>query len=378
MISSSHCFSSPTCHVSLFLETHSPFLSSAPKCFRKGLLTNSPNHHSVCVLDRTVQLSQTARNSLCPTAMYITQFQLLQPKAKLPFLPRIKHVGGSTRTHTIGSVSPGSSSFAPIVLRAPSSLVVAAHLTPSDTPQRSEEWFALRKDKLTTSTFSTALGFWKGNRRSELWYEKAFIPDTETIVVAAARAAMNWGVLQESAAIDRYKSITGRDVGSMGFAVHPDERYRWLGASPDGLLGCCPEGGILEVKCPYNKGKPQLGLPWAVMPYYYMPQVQGQMEIMNREWVDLYCWTPNGSTLFRVLRNREYWELIHGILREFWWERVIPAREAISMGKEADAKAYEPTSRHPETGLVISRSIRLAAESKMVCRETGGHIEFYR
>ncbi|MED6130173.1 hypothetical protein PIB30_115371, partial [Stylosanthes scabra] len=102
----------------------------------------------------------------------------------------------------------------------------------------------------------------------------------------------------------------------MGFAMHANERLDWLGASPDGLLGCFPEGGILEVKCPYNKGKPETGLPWSSMPFYYMPQVQGQMEIMDCEWVDLYCWTPNGSTIFRVLRERSYWELIHGILRE--------------------------------------------------------------
>ncbi|KAF9602103.1 hypothetical protein IFM89_024870 [Coptis chinensis] len=40
----------------------------------------------------------------------------------------------------------------------------------------------------------------------------------------------------------------------------------------DGLLEGCPGGGVLEVKCPYNKGKPELGLPWETMPFYYMPQ----------------------------------------------------------------------------------------------------------
>lgn len=197
-------------------------------------------------------------------------------------------------------------------------------------------------------------------------------------MATGARAAMNWGVLQESVAIERYKSITGRDVDFMGFAVHPDEKLKWIGASPDGLLGCCPDGGILEVKCPYNKGKPELGFPWPSVPFYYMPQVQGQMEIMDREWVDLYCWTPNGSTIFRVCREREYWELIHGILREFWWESVVPAREAVLMGRKDDANAYKPAARHNRTGLVISRSISLAAGAKMLCREIGGHVEFNR
>ncbi|GKV52924.1 hypothetical protein SLEP1_g59475 [Rubroshorea leprosula] len=247
----------------------------------------------------------------------------------------------------------------------------------SDLPQRSEEWFALRRNKLTTSTFSTALGFWKGKRRSELWHEKVFLPETQ-VVESSNRCAMEWGVLNEGTAINCYKSITGRDVGSLGFAIHSNEQFDWLGASPDGLLGCFPGGGILEVKCPYNKGKPDIALPWSTMPFYYMPQVQGQMEIMDRDWVDLYCWTPNGSTIFRVHRKHSYWELIHGILREFWWENVIPAREALLLGREDEAKTYEPASTHKQTGLVMHQSIKLASEAKLLCREIAGHIEFYR
>ncbi|KAK3013148.1 hypothetical protein RJ639_008571 [Escallonia herrerae] len=254
--------------------------------------------------------------------------------------------------------------------------VLTGHLSPSDAPQRSEEWFALRKDKLTTSTFSTALGLWKGNRRCELWKEKVFASDQSN--EASKIHAMEWGVLNEATAIEQYRSITGRDVSPLGFAIHPEERFAWIGASPDGLLGRFPAGGILEVKCPYNKGKPEKALPWSTMPFYYMPQVQGQMEVMDRDWVDLYCWTPNGSTIFRLCREREYWELMHGILREFWWENVIPAREAMLLGREEEAKAYKPASTHKQTGLVIVKSRKLAAEAKLLSREIAGHIEFYR
>ncbi|PIA51380.1 hypothetical protein AQUCO_01100301v1 [Aquilegia coerulea] len=269
-----------------------------------------------------------------------------------------------------------TSSLGSLVFRPPSSLVVTSHLTQSNAPQKSEEWFALRRDKLTTSTFSTALGFWKGNRRNELWQEKVYAPEGDSFS-AAAKSAMNWGVLNENAAVERYKSITGRDVSFLGFAVHADEKFQWLGASPDGLLGGCPGGGILEVKCPYNKGKPELGLPWSTVPFYYMPQVQGQMEVLDREWADLYCWTPNGSTVFRVCRVREYWELINGILREFWWDNVVPARELMSLGREEDARTYKPTSTHKQTGLAIVKSMQLAGEAKLLCKEIAGHVEFY-
>lgn len=257
-----------------------------------------------------------------------------------------------------------------------SSLVLTAQLSPAGVTQRSEEWFALRRDKLTTSMFSTALGFWKGSRRAELWYEKVFASDAPCVEASTMRA-MEWGVLNEAAAIERYKNITGHDVSFLGFAIHPEQSLYWLGASPDGLLSCFPEAGILEVKCPYNKGKPELGLPWSTMPFYYMPQIQGQMEIMDREWVDLHCWTPNGSTIFRVRREREYWELIHGILREFWWGNVVPAREALLLGGKEAAKFYEPAPKHRQTGEVVAKSIKLATEAKLLCKDIAGHVEFY-
>ncbi|KAI3728377.1 hypothetical protein L6452_17011 [Arctium lappa] len=177
-----------------------------------------------------------------------------------------------------------------------------------------------------------------GKRRYELWHEKVFPSDAESTITLASKNAMEWGVLNESTAIEKYKTITGREVSSLGFATHSEGKFDWIGASPDGLLGCFPNAGILEVKCPYNKGKPDSAMPWTNMPFYYMPQVQGQMEVMDRDWVDLYCWTANGSTIFRVCRDQEYWKLIHGILREFWWENVVPAKEALVMGSTEEAK----------------------------------------
>ncbi|CAN1137296.1 hypothetical protein LINPERHAP2_LOCUS9967, partial [Linum perenne] len=285
------------------------------------------------------------------------------------------NITGRSYINISGSRFFAASSTASRASRQSFPLTLSASLTQSsNAPQRSEEWFALRKDKLTTSTFSTALGFWKGNRRFELWQEKVFPLETDLIIPAASRNAMQWGVKNESSAIDRYKTITGQDVSSLGFAVHSDANLDWIGASPDGLLGCV---GILEVKCPYNKGKPEKGLPWSTMPFYYMPQVQGQLEIMDREWADLYCWTPNGSTIFRVPRDPGYWEVICKILEEFWWGNVVPAREALLAGREEEAKSFMPTSTHNQTGLAISRSIRLAADCKLKCREVAGHAEFF-
>ncbi|XP_072954633.1 uncharacterized protein [Typha angustifolia] len=349
------------------LRKRPPFASS--KRMHSSSSTSWPR--SVHILVRTLQPNQKACGNrstfFAMTRACFNHSRFLSARQKFEgYIPR------SCTT----SSSQVSSRSSPLVLST-SPLVVSAHLTSSDVPQRSEEWFALRKDKLTTSTFSTALGFWRGNRRSELWHQKVFASEVITFE-AAAKAAMDWGVLHESAAIDQYKSITGREVSFLGFAIHTEASFGWLGASPDGVLGCYPDGGILEVKCPYNKGKPELALPWQAMPYYYMPQVQGQMEIMNLDWVDLYCWTPNGSSLFRVHRDRAYWELIHGILHDFWWGNVVPAREAFMSEKEVDARAYEPKPKHRLTDLVVFRSRKLATEAKLLCRDIGGHVEFFK
>lgn len=302
-------------------------------------------------------------------------YGILQKAFVSPSLKR-KYGKGNLRNLSISTL-PSTSLIDPIIVQSPSFTVFASKVSPADVPQRSDEWFALRKDKLTTSTFSTALGFWKGSRRLELWQEKVFASEAQ--IIESSKNAMEWGMLNETVAIEKYKKITGREVSSMGFVVHSKESFDWLGASPDGVLRSLPgETGILEVKCPYNKGKPETGLPWSSLPFYYMPQVQGQMEIMDCEWVDLYCWTPNGSTIFRVIRERGYWNLIYGILREFWWENVIPAREALLLGCEEQVKSYKPASTHKMTGAAISRSIKLASESKLLCRELAGHVEFYK
>lgn len=332
----------------------------------------------VCGLCRTLHHSNSSVDTAIMSTMNNTSIARIccrRSRTNEKLFLKQKH-GSSSRTFST-SASPSSSIANPLVIHIPSALILASRVTPSDPPQRSEEWFALRRDRLTTSTFSTALGFWKGNRRFELWHEKVF-PSEIQKPEAPQQNAMEWGVLNEANAIDRYKSITGRDVSLLGFATHSEQQFDWLGASPDGLLGCFQGGGILEVKCPYNKGKPEKGLPWSTMPFYYMPQVQGQLEIMDREWADLYCWTPNGSTIFRVCRERGYWDLIREMLREFWWENVVPAREALSLGREEDVKSYKPTSTHKQTGLAIAKSIKLASEAKLLCREIAGHVEFYR
>lgn len=67
-------------------------------------------------------------------------------------------------------------------------------------------------------------------------------------------------------------------------------------------------------------------------------QVQGLLDIFDRDWCNLYVWTMNGSTLFHIQRDREYWRLCFQVLAEFWWSHVIPAKHAMAI---SDAEAVE-------------------------------------
>ncbi|OMO62920.1 Restriction endonuclease type II-like protein [Corchorus olitorius] len=193
-----------------------------------------------------------------------------------------------------------------------------------------KNWQELRKKKLTASTFSGAIGFWP-RRRAQLWLEKL-----GAIEPFSGNLATCWSNIKEEEALERYKLITGNTVAFPEFQVYgkmnPEDS--WLAASPDGLVDTCAYGlsprGVLEIKCPFFGGDMSKAFPWKRIPLYCIPQAQGLMEIMDRDWMDFYVWTPKGSSLFRIYRDVEYWDVLKLALSDFWWKHVQPAKEICS------------------------------------------------
>ena len=246
--------------------------------------------------------------------------------------------------------------------------------------QGTDEWKALRATRLTASAFSNAVGFWRDGRNA-LWEEKLGIG-----IPFTGNEATEWGTKTEDEACEAYAALTNASVSHLLFrALSPDEAELWMGASPDGLVVAATtdaaeynadvlnsgdtidslnnnERGILEVKCPFNRGKPLEAKPYPKVPWYYVPQVQGLMAVFDRPWVDVFAYTVNnGCAIYRVKRDREYWAQMYEALSEFWWQHVVPAKHAMQRG--LDFEKYRPSQEHPKCKMLKAKSQRIASES---------------
>nr|KYP47236.1 hypothetical protein KK1_031108 [Cajanus cajan] len=134
----------------------------------------------------------------------------------------------------------------------------------------------------------------------------------------------------------------------------------------------------IEIKCPYFDGNISKAFPWSRIPIHYIPQAQGLMEILGRDWMDFYVWTPNGSSLFRIHRDAEYWDVMKIALYDFWWKHVQPARELYSSNVITNPlfqlRSVRPAPRHELCRDIVYKSKHIAANSKLLMREIHGKL----
>jgi hypothetical protein len=154
-----------------------------------------------------------------------------------------------------------------------------------DVAQYSEEYDRLRLGIPTSSNFHKIVTP-QGNP-SKQWREYACVLIAERILQHRIEfynsPAMERGLIVEAEAADWYEFDQDLTVQRIGF-ITDDERT--TGCSPDRLVG---DGGLLEIKAP---------LPHTQVEYWisgelserFRPQLQGQLYITQRSWVDILCW----------------------------------------------------------------------------------------
>lgn len=168
--------------------------------------------------------------------------------------------------------------------------------------QGTPEWLAARCGVPTASCFDriiTPTG--KPSTQAEA-YAHTLLAEQITGVSEGleTNSWMRRGTELEPEARDYYSLVTGATVEQVGFCLTDDET---CGCSPDGLVG---SEGLLEIKCPAPSTHIEYLLTGQIVGKYY-PQVQGQLWVTGRKWVDFVSYCPGIEALIiRVKRDAKF------------------------------------------------------------------------
>lgn len=159
--------------------------------------------------------------------------------------------------------------------------------------QLSDEWFNLRKSRVTASSVSNLLI--RDKTTCEKYVSIYKLEDTfdydhkccnpysskQQYMFEKCKSTFKgspatfWGQRYESIATNIYEKMTDTTIIDFGLLTH--DTLPWVAASPDGIS---ESGVMLEIKCPYRRKI--TGIP----PLYYYQQVQIQLEVADLDVCD--------------------------------------------------------------------------------------------
>jgi putative phage-type endonuclease len=166
--------------------------------------------------------------------------------------------------------------------------------------QGSVEWFQARAGIPTASEFATVMA--KGEGKTRRKYLLTLLGERMTGEVAESysNAHMERGKVMEAEARDLYLFRTGAESRLAGVFVDDD---LGAGASPDSVIG---DDGLLEIKT----ALPHIQLERLLkggLPTEHKAQVQGQLLVTGRQWVDFVSYWPKIPVhIVRVERDEPY------------------------------------------------------------------------
>ena len=168
--------------------------------------------------------------------------------------------------------------------------------------QGTVEWFTLRAGKFTGSRFSDLMARTKSGpstSRANLLATLAVERLTGMCVETYSNAAMQRGTELEPEARAAYEAHIGDLVQEVAWIPHPTLDY--VGISPDGLVG---EDGLCEFKCPSAMAKHLEALRSGSHAVEYRWQLQGQLWVTGRQWVDAVSYDPRFPEGLRLAITR--------------------------------------------------------------------------
>ena len=170
-------------------------------------------------------------------------------------------------------------------------------------PQRSPEWFAIRRGKITASQvgmFVANASTQKAKDARQNLIDKLLgeMADGEDTAPSYEDYWMKRGTLLEPESISAYESATGHEVYHVGFIEHDTLP---IGCSPDGMLVGMESG--IEGKA--VKGSTQIRrIRENVLPAEYVCQIHHSMIVCNAPWWDFWSYHPNLPP-FRIRTYRD-------------------------------------------------------------------------
>lgn len=188
-------------------------------------------------------------------------------------------------------------------------------------PQRTPEWYAVRRGLLTASDVAAVLGVkpyasYRGCPRADVLDKKLANRPLNNQFVAH-------GNKYENEARDLLAVAMGESVHECGLVLHPT--LPWLAASPDGVT---PTGKMVEIKCPLKREI----IPGHVPEHYY-PQIQVQMEVCDLDVTLFVQYKPAVLTggmpqldIVAIERDRQWFADACDLLHAFWSEYMAAAR----------------------------------------------------
>lgn len=169
--------------------------------------------------------------------------------------------------------------------------------------QGTDEWKRVKLGHVSGSSIADVMAKGKsGEAITRKKYRTRIVAErlSNEIMESFSNPSMEWGVLQESFARQAYEVAQEVFVDKTGFWIHPT--IKWLGVSPDGLVG---DDGLVEIKCPNTTTHIDY-LDAGVVPTEYYKQMQCQMWVTNREWCDFVSYDPRLPERNRLFIKRLY------------------------------------------------------------------------
>ena len=175
--------------------------------------------------------------------------------------------------------------------------------------QGTPEWLELRKGKMTASHACEIGNCGKGLDTYILTLMSEYYSSGEREYYT--NSDMERGNELEELARSMYEMENDVEIEQVGFVEYTE----FAGCSPDGLIG---DKGLIEIKCPNDKNYFKFLLKGeSAIDSKYLWQMQMQLLVTGRQYVDFIAYNPNFKTpmfLHRIgIDDNKHYKLLSGI-----------------------------------------------------------------